>query len=184
MSVVLVVVAVPVEVDVVEQDAQDLSFTAWICSVARGSRRGRRPDPHDQDHAVALRGKARPRRRRRSPGAVAHDEVEAPSAVEQLAHSLASDRLGGIQGQRPLVTNRLGTRRPRRPPAVEPSSSAVVSPRALSRPKSRCRLGRRRSESTRQTREPACADTTPKLATEVVFPSPAVADVTTMHRHG
>ena len=30
----------------------------------------------------------------------------------------------------------------------------------------------------------AWADTAPKLATEVVLPSPAVAEVTTMHRHG
>ena len=63
------------------------------------------------------------------------------------------------------------------------SSSALVRPRLLPSPKTRCSVGRRRSESMRQTREPVCASTTPKLATVVDLPSPGVDEVTRIVRH-
>ena len=58
-----------------------------------------------------------------------------------------------------------------------------MSPRLLLRPKMRCSVGRRRSESTRQIRAPVWAITTPKLATVVDLPSPGLDEVTTIERH-
>src|SRR5439155_4088388 len=92
----------------------------------------------------------------------------------------------GLGGNTPLGrTHRFGMWVGRATSAKgRPSTRALVSPPSLARPKSRCRAGRRRSESTRHTRDPAWAQTAPKLATEVVLPSPAVPEVTTMFRHG
>ena len=96
-------VAVAVEVDVVEQDAEDLPLHRLdLLGGAADHVVGDDADPHDQDHAVALRGERDPVGHGDHRRAVAHDEVEgAERAVEQLAHPLAPDELGGIRRQRP-----------------------------------------------------------------------------------
>ena len=66
---------------------------------------------------------------------------------------------------------------------VRPSTS-VVRPRSLPTSRTRCSLGRRKSESTRSTERPNCARLIARLLAIVVFPSKGSALVTTKLRSG